>query len=368
SLSSIWFLSDKPLAFEGALVVRFGNSASVSVEATLVWVVLVLVYAFHAARLPVWKLMRPRGFLMSLLLAVALMIFYIALALEHPTLTAPQFHSIASAPGALPWILLIVGPGALAGWQLLIIHGVTAREMRHETDARYVGYGTALVQGIVALSALLIAASVFPNAEAWSKQYPAAPSALDFPRLAVAYIDGFAHYAAALRLDPSLARHLAATVIAGLTLAVLEAAVRTLKHLLGELAPPPTASTRVREGRLWIVVLAGGTLALYDGRGLGGIAAWPLLALVSLWLAAAGFAMIALALRAQARPALLVGTLGAAVAGIAAWTSVAQLWMWWSVNAWTAFIAGLLVLLLAAAILREVARALMRRPAVALDT
>ncbi len=97
-------------------------------------------------------------------------------------------------------------------------------------------------------------------------------------------------------------------------------------------------------------------LALYDGRGLGGLVAWPFLALLSLWLAAAGFALMALALRAAARNALLAETLGIVVGLIALWSSLTQLWAWWETGAWIEFVAGLTVLLLAFSILREVAR------------
>lgn len=358
SLLVIWLLGGTPLAFNGKLTVAVGESEWLSINAVLVWVVLLLVYVFHAARLPVWKLMRPRTFLTSLLLLVLLFIFYLALALDHPTLVAPEFHAVGSTSSALPWLFLILGPGALAGWQLLVIHFVTAREMRRETNARYVGYGAALLQGVIALTALLIAVTVVaPDAGQWAKLYATAPDATDFPRLLGYYIDGFARYAAVLRLDPLFARHLAATVIAGLALAVLESAARALKHLLAEMAPPPPQ--RPAEGertRLWLIVLAGGLLALYDGRGLGGLVAWPLLALLSLWLAAAGFALMALALRAAARNALLAETLGIVVGLIALWSSLIQLWAWWETGAWIEFVVGLSVLLLAFSILREVAR------------
>lgn len=357
SLLVVWLLDETPLAFNGALVVSVGG-LTLSIESVLVWVVLLFVYAFHAARLPVWRLMRPRGFLTTLLLGVALTIFYIAAVVEHPVLNAPEFHTTASTPGALPWILLLLGPGALAGWQLLLIHGVTGREMRRETDARYVGYGAALVQGAIALSALLIATTGAGSIDAWARQYPNVPAATDFPQLIAAYIDGFVRYAAVLRLDALYARTLAATVIASLSLGVLEAAVRTLKLLLVE--TPLTAPTHRRAGairtRLWWIVVAGGLLALDDGRGLGGLAAWPVLALLGLWIAAGGFALIAAALHTNDRPAILFAALAATGTAVAVWASIAQLQSWWDAGAWPAFAAGAAALVGGCVALQEVLR------------
>lgn len=362
SLFLLWLLGPVPLAFDGALTVTFGGRIWIAIDAVVVWVVLLLVYAFHAARLPVWRLMRPRAFLTSLLLALLLLLFYAALIVDRPALDAPEFHAAPSATGALPWLFLVVGSGALAGWQFLIVHGVSARQMRRETDARYVGYGAALAQGAVALSALLLAATAFDSRDAWSAYYAGVPAVGDFPRAVEFYVDAYARHVAALGLDTLHARNLAAAVLAGLSAAVLEAAVRTLKQFLIALAPPPAPVGR-RDGersRLWLIVVAAGVLALHDGRGLGGLAAWPVLALLSLWLAAFGFALVALALRARRQPAVLLAALAAATGALALWCSLAQLWRAWTDGAWLALAAGVGLLLLVGFVLQEAIRAAAR--------
>ncbi len=364
SLFLLWLLGAAPLAFNGALAISIGGRVWLAIDAVVVWLVLLLVYALHAARLPVWQLMRPRAFLNALLLGVLLLLFYAALVVAHPALDAPEFNRAASTSGALPWLFLIVGAGALAGWQLLIVQAVTGRELRRETDARYVGYGAALAQGLIALSALLLGATAFADRAEWSAYYAQAPSLSEMARAAAFYVDAYARHVAAVGIDPLLARHLAATVLAGLSVAVLEAAVRALKHFINAIAPPPVPVGR-RDGertRLWLIVVAAGVAALHDGRGLGGLAAWPVLALISLWLAALGFALTALALRARERPAALLAVLAGAVGVIALWCSAAQLWVAWQEGAWVALAANLALLLLVATVIREAILAA-RRPA-----
>lgn len=360
----IWLLGHIPFAFNGALTVTLRDSVGISIDSTIVWVVLLLVYAFHAARLPVWKLMRPRGFLVALTLILLLLSFYVALIVQHPTITAPEFNSPQSVPHSLPWLFLVVGSGALAGWHFLIIREVTGRELRRETDAGYVGYGAALVQGLIALSAVLLGATAYAGRDVWLAHYAMAPNVADFPRAVVFYVDSYARLVTALGLDSLVATYFAATVIAGLSIAVLETAVRALKNVLIDASPPAPVVLPKRDGervRLWLVVAGGGLLALHDGRGLGGLATWPVLALISLWLAAAGFALMMLALRAARRTVPLVVALAATVALAAAWSNIAQIWYWWQAGAWTEFGVGVLVLLLAAFLVRSVIGAA-RRP------
>jgi carbon starvation protein len=311
------------------------------------------VYALYAARAPLWRSMRPRGLLMALLLAVALFMVYVALAIQHPTLQAPQFRAAESAAGALPWLFLILTSGALAGFQLLIIYGITGRQLRHETDARYLGYGGALAEGVVALSAILIGATAAADSNTWALQYLALPSAAEFPRAATLYIDGYARLLGALGIDVASARNLAATVLAGMALAGTEAGTRALKQLLGPAAAPTPSPARRYEGRgrLWVIVALAAAIALGDGRGLGGLLLWPVLALAGLWIACAGLAATALALRALQRGAALLWALVLGVGAIAAWASVAQLTEWLQAGAWGRSILGGVVVLAALALL-----------------
>jgi carbon starvation protein len=349
------WLGGVSVSLSGQLTVSLGDRLRFAIDPVVVWIVLLLVYAFVSARLPVWKLARPRGFLVAMMGGVMLLLFFVALIVQHPTIDAPQFHSPPSGTRALPWLFLMVGTGALAGWHLLIVRGVTGRELQRETDARYVGYGVAIIQGLVALSALLLAASAFGDrAAALAGTGPL--DAADFPRAAVFYVERYARLLSVIGIESTIVRPFAATVLAGLSLAVLEAAVRALVNGLVDIVPPPPAMPGRRDGRrmrLWLVVLSGAVLALHDGHGLGGVKAWPLLAVASLWFAAAGFALMARALQRAQQPTLIPVALGGAVAVLAVWSTVVQLWAWWQGGTWMALAAGAVVAVLAVFLLFE---------------
>lgn len=344
-------------AFTGALNIDLAGRTFASIDAVTVWLALVLGYAFLSARAPVWRFVRPRGYLTALLAGLALLVFYAGIALEPPALVAPQFHGAPDRPGALPWLFLVVSSGALAGFQLLIVHGVTGRQLRRMSDARFVGYGGALAEGLIALAGLLIAATSFGAPEDWASYFRSA-SAADVSGIFRLHVDGYVRLAGGAGLAPEPARVLVVTVAAGLALSTVEVAVRALHRLIPGAADSPGAAPPRGARSLWAVIAAVALVALADGQGRGGIEAWALLAVLGLWLAALGFWMIGMALRAAAQPFAPVLALAAAAALIGLWSSLAQLIAWWSAGQMLYFGIGLIAACLSAAALVRAALAL----------
>lgn len=342
SVALLWLFDGTSLAFTGALHIDLAGDNLVAIDAVTVWLLAVLGYAFLSARTPVWRLIRPRGYLVALLAVVALLMFYVGLAIEHPALVAPPFHEAPDRPGALPWLFLVVSSGALAGFQFLVIHGVTGRQLRHVSDARFVGYGGALAEGTLALTALLIATISFGDAETWSSYFRSA-SATNVSGIFRLYVDGYAQVAVAMGATPEFARALAVTVAAGLALSTVEAAVRALHRMLPGTAETvgTTGTPRAGTRSLWALIAVVAILAFADGQGLGGIEAWTLFAPLSLWLAALGLWLVAMGLRAAAQPFLPILALAGGATLLGTWASVAQLIAWWSAGEVMFFGAGL---------------------------
>jgi len=63
--------------------------------------------------------------------------------------------------GVLPYLALVVTGGVLSGFNALMASGVTSRMLEQETDAPTVGYGSVLVQMVMAIFALLVAATLY---------------------------------------------------------------------------------------------------------------------------------------------------------------------------------------------------------------
>ncbi len=136
-------------------------------QAVKLWDVLLLGYCLVAGGLPVWLLLQPRGHLGGYFLYVALLggltgmvILGVGSALgwveKGPTIQYERFLGWeAAGQGTLfPLLFITVACGACSGFHCLIASGTTSKQLRCETDAKLIGYGTMLLEGMVAVFAL----------------------------------------------------------------------------------------------------------------------------------------------------------------------------------------------------------------------
>ncbi len=67
-------------------------------------------------------------------------------------------------PGKLyPFVFITIACGAISGFHALISSGTTPKMIAKETDARMIGYGSMLMEGVVGVVALIAATSLFPG-------------------------------------------------------------------------------------------------------------------------------------------------------------------------------------------------------------
>ena len=126
------------------------------------------VYGFIASALPVWMLLCPRDYLSSYLKigTVALLgvgIFFVRPELHMPAIT-PFIHGGGPIiPGRVwPFVCITIACGAISGFHALISSGTTPKMISNEKDIRLIGYGAMLVEGFVALMALIAATTLIP--------------------------------------------------------------------------------------------------------------------------------------------------------------------------------------------------------------
>ena len=131
-------------------------------QARKTWDVLLLCYCLLAGTLPVWLLLQPRGhlggyFLYAALLAAAAGLIVgqfrgsDAVRIAYPAFT--QWNHERQGP-MFPMLFVLIACGACSGFHSLIASGTTSKQLRQETDARVIGYGTMLLEGLVAVISL----------------------------------------------------------------------------------------------------------------------------------------------------------------------------------------------------------------------
>jgi carbon starvation protein len=344
SLMVVWLLGNYPLSFVGALRLETAESYF-PFDATVVWVMLLFSYGYYVTRLPMWKLMRPRGYLTALLLGTSLFIFFTAVMIDQPSLVAPEFHAGPGIPDTLPWLFVTLTSGAVAGFHLLVANAVTVHQMKREADARYVGYGGALALGLLALSAIIIGSTGLPNVQDWSQRYTSWETFMNLQAVLELYINGFARHAAGLGLDLEFARSLMAVVVIGLLIATLEAGLRAQKQLLAGLTERyPVFIPGNEKALIATAVGLSALLALHDGHGRGGLTLWPLFGVTDQLLAILGFALLAVALRRLQRPVSAVALPLVFLLITANWGLGMLITQWWSDNHWILILLGILLI------------------------
>ncbi len=129
-------------------------------ETRKAWAAILLAYCLVAGVLPVWLLLQPRGELGGYFLYAALGIGAVGLVLGGGEVRYPAFRGWVTENAAgqtltvFPMLFIMIACGACSGFHSLIATGTTSKQLRSESDARVVGYGTMLLEAMVAVVSL----------------------------------------------------------------------------------------------------------------------------------------------------------------------------------------------------------------------
>ncbi len=126
-------------------------------------------YGFLASILPVWLLLAPRDYLSSYMKIGTVAGLVIGVFIVMPDLKMPMVTMFAGGggpiiPGKLyPFVFVTIACGAISGFHSLIASGTTPKMITKESDARFIGYGAMLMEGLVGIIALIAACSLHPE-------------------------------------------------------------------------------------------------------------------------------------------------------------------------------------------------------------
>ncbi len=124
------------------------------------WNIVLIIYAFIAAVSPVWVLLQPRDYLSSFLLYASLLGAFIGILFGGFDFQYPAFTTWSDIDrGTLfPILFITIACGACSGFHSIVASGTTSKQLNCETDARKIGYGAMLIEGLVAVIALFTVA------------------------------------------------------------------------------------------------------------------------------------------------------------------------------------------------------------------
>jgi carbon starvation protein len=121
------------------------------------WAVLIMVYCFVAALLPVWTLLQPRGYLGGFVLYLALAagvvgIFFGGFEIRQPAVSDRPLFGLSGS--VFPFLFVTIACGACSGFHGLVCSGTTSKQVARESHCKPIGFGAMLLEGFVALIAL----------------------------------------------------------------------------------------------------------------------------------------------------------------------------------------------------------------------
>jgi carbon starvation protein len=132
------------------------------------WNVALVLYCVVASVLPMWLLLQPRGHLGGYFLYVALAGGMLGLIFGGRTVQYPAFTdwsvSVRGQETPLfPMLFITIACGACSGFHSIIASGTTSKQLRTEPDARLIGYGSMLLEAMVAIVSLCCVMMLLPD-------------------------------------------------------------------------------------------------------------------------------------------------------------------------------------------------------------
>jgi len=128
-----------------------------------------IIYGFCASVLPVWLFLAPRDYLSTFVKLGVVMMLAVGIVFVHPTLQLPAFTRFTDGSGPIfagkifPFCFITIACGAISGFHSLISSGTTPKMIAREWNMWPVGYGSMLLEGFVAIMALIAACSLQPG-------------------------------------------------------------------------------------------------------------------------------------------------------------------------------------------------------------
>jgi len=190
------------------------------------WTVVLLAYAFFASVLPVNFLLQPRDYLSGFLLYSGIAAAAAGILVFNTSLKVSDGSTLLSAPHIWPILFITVACGAISGFHTLIASGTTSKQIARETHALPIGYGAMLVEGLLAVIALItVSAAISGNTDAAAlAANPIAIFAAGFGKITSAFMGGDVHGAA-----------FAILILNSFILTTLDTSVRITRYLIEEL-------------------------------------------------------------------------------------------------------------------------------------
>ncbi len=296
-----------------------------AMPATGVWTVVLLVYAWIASTLPVTTLLQPRDYINAWQLFIMMGLLAAGVTVSSLTgklsLVAPMINEPAGdVPSLWPLMFVTIACGAISGFHSLVASGTSPKQVSNEIDCQFIGYGSMLLEGFLAVLVLLCVGAGIGMAyktaggetlvgqAAWIEHYGSWVGASGLVTKIRAVVIGAANMMGALGMPEAMGVTLMGVFIASFAGTTLDTSVRIQRYVISELATDlglPYLVNRWSATSLAVVTAA--ALAFVTGAdGKGAMILWPLFGNANQLLAALALLVVTLYLKRRGGKKFLV--------------------------------------------------------------
>ncbi len=284
---------------------------------TGLWVIVLLIYAWVASTLPVTTLLQPRDYINAwqLFIAMGLLVggTVVASLSGNLPLVAPavNLELPAGTPPIWPFMFVIIACGAISGFHSLVASGTSSKQVSKETDCQFVGYGSMLLEGFLAMLVLVCVAAgigmalkldngtILTGQAAWQHQYGTWIGAKGLSDKIAPVVIGAANMMGKLGMPEAVGITLMGVFIASFAGTTLDTSTRIQRYVISELATDlriPFLANRWVATSFAVLTAAG--LAFATGAdGTGAMKLWPLFGSANQLLAALALLVVTLYLK-----------------------------------------------------------------------
>ena len=204
------------------------------------WMILLSIYVFFAAAVPVWVILQPRDFINVQILYAGIFLLILSLlsaGLSGMVIQAPLLNirqGVQRLGSIWPMLFVTIACGAISGFHGLVASGTTSKQIKNESQAKTIGYVGMLGESTLGVCVILAVATGLSFSAYQAIVWPTDPGARSNPIL------GFSLGAAnifqrGLGIPLSLGVIFGILLVEGFVITTLDVAVRLNRYLMEEL-------------------------------------------------------------------------------------------------------------------------------------
>lgn len=223
-----------------------------------IWVLVLIAYCFFASTCPVQYLLQPRDYLNAYLLYAMMTLGVLGVFVAHPVLQTDAFAGFAAQGRTgtdmlFPFLFVTVACGACSGFHALVASGTSSKQISSEGSVRKIAYGGMLLEGVLAMIALVGVAGSFADQGA----YVEAIKGMEPVQMFASTIAGFC---VKIGIPQRAAESFMLLSVSAFLMTTVDAGTRLARFSWQELVPKKSPAHNMYFGTAIVCALAAGLL------------------------------------------------------------------------------------------------------------